>query len=123
MAAIRESYHQGGRPTVREIATAIGEERSNGNIYYNLRILDARGLIRLHKGTTRGIELVLKPGDPCPACGQAVEITTREQALLRRARQLLQAARPGPDALPPRGAAATLWNEDVDNWIRDDRDG
>lgn len=123
MAAIRESYHQGRSPTVREVAVAIGDPTGSGTTYYNLRILERHGLIHLHRGTTRGIELVTQPGDPCITCGQTVEISPRERRLLQRARDLLGQARPGPDREPPRGVLAIMWNDDVDAWLQDDRDG
>lgn len=73
LAAVRASYRMRGlSPTFLEIAAATGITTTSV-VSYNLRRLQEQGLVKVENGASRGIRLVLQPGDPCPLCGHESE--------------------------------------------------
>ncbi len=70
LRAVRASYQTRGlSPTFLEIAAATGITTTSV-VSYNLRRLQEQGLVKIEDGLSRGIRLVLQPGDPCPVCGR-----------------------------------------------------
>lgn len=69
LAFIRRSFRECGcAPTIREIGAEFGFSSPNA-IAGHLRAISRKGYIRVVRGRSRGIELVVPPGC-CMACGQ-----------------------------------------------------
>ena len=58
---VKEQHKNGAPPTIREIATAFGYKSIN-SAQQNLKLIEKKGYIRLHKGRSRGIEILVDNG-------------------------------------------------------------
>ena len=58
---VKEQYENGAPPTIREIADAFGY-RSINSAQQNLSLIEKKGYIRLRKGRSRGIEILVHTG-------------------------------------------------------------